>query len=766
VPSIEDELGGLNSKPRRDLRECASQLKKMLLSGADFIDLRELLPPAEVPHRRSVLHELIKTELEARYARGQGRPLEEFLRQYPELGACEDLPADLVYEEYRVRWLFGDRPALETYRARFPLQFEEVQRRVNLHGPSDPPPEVRPPSDSRTTGPSLTYPSDPLASTRTAPPSAPAPSEGSLSQSVPGGEGYQLLERIGRGAYGDVYRALAPGGVVVAVKRIFRSVDDESSQRELKAMEKIRELRHPFLLQTHSFRAFEDRLLIAMELADGSLEDRLKECRAAGLPGIPKEELLPYFSEAAEAIDFLHQQRLSHRDIKPQNLLHLKGHAKVADFGIARTQQNALDHTLHSAGTPAYMPPEMWRGNISVHSDQYSFALTWYEMRTGRRAFSATSQLDLLQQHATGKPDVSAVPLAEQRVLQRALAKEPDQRYLSCVAFVEALKEATAHAKPEFSRDGRGVKIVVWPLAIVLSAMVVVLGVQWLSQRQSRQVGSPEPLPQVSWRLQDWDPEDARAIERDSRGHYYYSRLVRWVGAEKVVMVLVRQTAPTDPRTFYAMENKVWNNLIATFMADPEAQRLMLRYSSRPGCRQLVRGEWQKGGFATNAPNFGVGPDKGDLPVFRVRVTEAHCFAEWLGGLLPTRQQWRKAAGWEEGGRLGPFSGDPQNPDGLALGLSDGPKPVSWGQRDVSIYGCRQMASNGYEWTRDLADEGPGGKTIPLEHMTAARSVVVEGQSYLTAEPLTSFREMADNRISVKCIEAHNDITFRIVLEQ
>jgi hypothetical protein len=415
VRSIEDELGGLNSDQRRDLRDCTSQLKKLMLSGADFSDLRRFLPPPGAPHLRLVLHELIKTELEARYARGQGRPLEEFIWLYPELGSPEDLPASLLYAEYRVRWEFGDHPAPEQYRARFPLQFEQFQRLVQQHAPPEPAPAPAP--------------------------EPPAPSGFGLSKGPPSAEGYQLLERIGRGAYGDVYRALAPGGVQVAVKRIFRAIDDESSQRELKALERIRELRHPFLLQTHRFQAFEDRLQIVMELADGSLEDRLKQCRADGLPGIPVEELLRYFNEAAEALDYLHQQKLSHRNIKPQNLLHLNGHAKVADFGIARMQQNALDHTLNSAGTPSYMPPEMWRGNISVNSDQYSFALTWYEMRTGRRALPAANQVDLLQQHLTGKPDVSDVPQTEQKVLLRALAKEPDQRFPSCVAFVQALAQ-------------------------------------------------------------------------------------------------------------------------------------------------------------------------------------------------------------------------------------------------------------------------------------------------------------------------------------
>jgi hypothetical protein len=90
---------------------------------------------------------------------------------------------------------------------------------------------------------------------------------------------------------------------------------------------------------------------------------------------------------------------------------------------------------------------------------------------------------------------------------------------------------------------------------------------------------------------------------------------------------------------------------------------------------------------------------------------------------------------------------------------------VDVGNRDVSIYGCRQMASNGYEWTRDLADLEPGMKAeIPLEEMIAARSVYLQGQSYLSREPLT-FKAMLQPR-TMECREASFEVTFRVVLEQ
>jgi serine/threonine protein kinase len=285
----------------------------------------------------------------------------------------------------------------------------------------------------------------------------------------------------------------------------------------------------------------------------------------------------------------------------------------------------------------------------------------------------------------------------------------------------------------------------------------------------------------ASWQPKGWMPDDAISLIEDRQGRRYYRRLVRAVGGEKVVALAVPQTAPADPPTFYIMENKVWNDLYATFMAEPESKRLLEKYSGRPGCQPLVRGEWQKGGFASKARFFGVARDKGHLPVFRVTVTEAHCFAEWLGGLLPTQEQWRKAAGWNEDQRLRTFHGDPQNLTGLALGLTEGPKPVNWGDRDVSIHGSRQMSTNGFEWTRTLAalsreplsspqkgaiDERPDGRAFPLAQMIVPPSVIVEGQSYLSVEPLTSFQEVAANRHIVKCTDVLPDVTFRIVLEQ
>jgi formylglycine-generating enzyme required for sulfatase activity len=271
-------------------------------------------------------------------------------------------------------------------------------------------------------------------------PSTAVPAAGAQILSV--GGGYRLLQPLGRGAFGEVWKAEAPGGVEVAVKLITRSVKAAEAQRELAALQLMKRLRHQNLLALQAFFPLPDRLIIVLELADGSLRGRLEECQAAGPPGIPPAELLRYFREAAEALDYLHEQNVQHRDVKPDNLLLLGAHVKVADFGLAKLLEQTQLQTASHAGTPAYMAPEVWDSKLSVHSDQYSLAVAYVQLRTGRFPFAADSLAALMKAHLMSAPDLGPLGPHEQEVLRRALAKDPDARYPSCTAFVKALVTA------------------------------------------------------------------------------------------------------------------------------------------------------------------------------------------------------------------------------------------------------------------------------------------------------------------------------------
>lgn len=383
------------------------------------VDLRDWLPPAGDPLRSAALLEMIKTELEIRWRRGHGLALEKYLERFPELGNGSTLPTALLYEEYRVRQRFGDQPPLSAYRERFPEQFAELERLVREQPVPPPPPPRLPKADAGVHVPDITSCPD-----------------------LPISTGYRLVQHLRRGAFGEVWRAEAPGGVEVAVKIIFGSVADKQGQRELQALELIKRLRHPFLLPIHAFWQFEDRLIIAMELADGSLRDRADARHPTDEPGVPPEELLRYFREAAEALDYLHEKHVLHRDIKPENILLLEGHAKVADFDLVRVvEQTRRLITGSFCGTMAYTAPEVfWRGLVGAGSDQYSLAVTYAELRLNRPLFPTKNYFQLMNDHLQRSPDLVPLLEPEQRVVRKALAKDPDDRYRSCREFVQALE--------------------------------------------------------------------------------------------------------------------------------------------------------------------------------------------------------------------------------------------------------------------------------------------------------------------------------------
>ncbi len=254
--------------------------------------------------------------------------------------------------------------------------------------------------------------------------------------------GYTLVEELGNGSSGVVWKATSPGRLYKAIKFIhgsLRSIHGANLQAEMRALERIIAVRHPFVLSLERFDIVDDHLVIVTELADGSLLERFHTCQAQGLPGIPRDELLGYLAEAAEALDHLGTvYQLQHLDIKPQNLLLVCNHVKIGDFGLVQNLKTT-HAPLSLRATPAYAPPEIHEGQLTPFCDQYSLAITYVELLTGQRPFQSNSRWQLLLQHAQQPPNLEALPPGDRSAVARALAKVPTERFASCQEFVAAL---------------------------------------------------------------------------------------------------------------------------------------------------------------------------------------------------------------------------------------------------------------------------------------------------------------------------------------
>jgi hypothetical protein len=696
------------------------------------ISLAAYLPGLDDRLRLASLHKLIPIDLEYRWKRRERVVIENYLKDYPELGSTDALPVELILAEYHVRSQHGDTLPGETYSRRFPRQYPELQRMV----------------DTRPRGTLVTQSTPPAAN----------PLAGSR-KILPVGEGYQLLESIGRGAYGEVWRATAPGGVEVAIKLMKWTSSNSLSQVELRALELMKRLRHPFLMQVQAYWLAEDHLYIVMDLADGNLQQRFDECSRKGLTGIPAEELLGYLREAAEGLDYLHENQVLHRDVKPANILLSGGHARLADFGLARLMMEEgaeLGATL--IGTPLYMSPEVWGQKVSPSSDQYSLASTYVELRLGRPLFEADSQMEVMKKHLTMRPDLNPLPADEQRVLQRALAKKGAERYKTCVEFVSDLHRAVlGDTRPAKRGPSRRQVMVLGSLAC-LAGSTVVAGLSWSGFGFKLVAPPPTVLPPHCERA----PDATEVVVREE-GVKYWNRIVRTLPNKAVlasgmpcVFVLIPYHAEQKLGSFYMMENKVWNELFAEFNRQYLEEHPSLLNSEEWPNDWADRGAERAHGDDMPAASYP------RYPVMRVSFRQAQEFAKWLGGSLPSPLQWDVAAGLyspaaKKSGALGPFRGDWNNSPRPKIAVDvggAGTSPVGASEDDISPFFCRDMAGNGAEWTSQVSS--------PPYSM-----VMLRGRDYHKDQPLL-YSELATSSTENEKEDPYltsDHIGFRVVLE-
>ena len=272
---------------------------------------------------------------------------------------------------------------------------------------------------------------------------------------------YHLLRRIGKGGMGEVWLGEDPRlhrQVAIKTLPVHNQGDREYLQRFEREARAAAALNHPHILPIHDYgqQVLPDEhggqaitYIVMPYIAGGTLSDRIKVLSNNGTPMAP-EEAINSLSQAAEAIDYAHEQNVIHRDIKPSNmLLRSDNWLLLADFGIARilSDQEHLTQAGVGIGTPEYMAPEQAQGKAVAASDNYSLAVIAYQLFTGQLPFKAETPYAMTIQHIMSPPPPPRqfnpnIPPAVEQALLHGLAKEPAERPSTAQAFVAELQHA------------------------------------------------------------------------------------------------------------------------------------------------------------------------------------------------------------------------------------------------------------------------------------------------------------------------------------
>jgi serine/threonine protein kinase len=229
--------------------------------------------------------------------------------------------------------------------------------------------------------------------------------------------------------------------------------------QELRSLQMIRQLHHPQLTRIDRVWCAPGCLVVAMELADGSLADLLDVYRADLGTALPADHLCPLLTQAAAALDFLNGRQhflgeqwvtVQHCDVTPANLLLFGKAVKLTDFGLTTTLTTA-QKGHHRAGTPDYAAPEVFQGRVSERTDQYALAVCYCVLRGGRLPFADTPP-SFVPGYVRPAPDLSMLSPEEGQVVARALSPLPQDRWSSCGEMMARLEEL-ARPEPDGERE-------------------------------------------------------------------------------------------------------------------------------------------------------------------------------------------------------------------------------------------------------------------------------------------------------------------------
>ena len=287
---------------------------------------------------------------------------------------------------------------------------------------------------------------------------------------------YRLIEQIGQGGMATVFKGVDEDtgwDVAVKVMSPVMAQDSQFTKRFKREAEVVMRLKHPHIVPVVDFGQDAGYAFLVMPLLEvGSLADKLREG-----PLTPSEGGI-FMDQLGGALQFAHDQGVIHRDVKPSNvLLDEKGNALLADFGLARIHDASVSLTGSALlGTPAYMSPEQARGEkVSAASDQYSLGVILFQLCTGELPFQAETPMAVMLKHINEPIPLARlrspnVPEAIERVILKATAKSPVERFGSVGEMNAGFQSALAHAQDPFNNPAPNIEV---PPSSIAASIVV-----------------------------------------------------------------------------------------------------------------------------------------------------------------------------------------------------------------------------------------------------------------------------------------------------
>jgi predicted Ser/Thr protein kinase len=405
-------------------------------------------------HAEPVLPEelaaLVRADLQQRWQRGERPLVETYLQRYPMLRANAADLLDLIHAEILLREGRGEPAPLDEYLQRFPEHEAALRRRFALHQALRDGALLRPEPGEQTASFAA------AAEAATVAPGlgqSPGESEALPAESVevaafPKIPGYEVLEQLGQGGMGVVYKVRQVSlNRLVALKMILAGAhaSEELTARFRSEAEVVARLQHPGIVQIHEIGDHEGTPFFSLEfVSGGSLAEQIKET------AMPARAAARLVESLARTMHYAHEHGILHRDLKPANvLLSEDGQPKITDFGLAKHLEKPAGQTRTGEvlGTPSYMAPEQAGGrkDIGPAADVYALGAILYELLTGRPPFQADNPLDTLLQVLERDPVPvrqlnPKVPCDLETICLKCLRKEPGQRFGSALQLADDLR--------------------------------------------------------------------------------------------------------------------------------------------------------------------------------------------------------------------------------------------------------------------------------------------------------------------------------------